>query len=254
MKPSELKTEDGYECPTCGKNLNTSLGVKQHHTKVHDESIVETVECIWCGDEFRKKPSQPGRFCSRECFGEHRSDHGIEARKRRTLISCANCREVFATRRSTADGRRYCSEECRYDDSGAEWQFCEVCGDKYRAHATLADKRRFCSQNCYGEWLSENRSGEHSQHWKGDERVTGRPDYGPGWGEQKREHIRRRDGRECQDCGMANEDHLLEYGCRLNVHHIVPARQATNPAVYNAPRNLVTLCVACHMTREQANP
>jgi transposase len=78
-----------------------------------------------------------------------------------------------------------------------------------------------------------------------------RLDYGPGWTRDKKETVRERDGRQCVDCGMSDNEHRDAYGCTLHVHHIIPARTASNPAVYNARRNLVTLCASCHEHREK---
>jgi hypothetical protein len=90
----------------------------------------------------------------------------------------------------------------------------------------------------------------HCGAWSPDPRD--KLDYGPGWTREKKEQVRDRDGRECADCGMSGDDHSEKYGCSLHVHHIVPARTASNPAVYNAPRNLVALCASCHEYREKA--
>jgi 5-methylcytosine-specific restriction endonuclease McrA len=100
--------------------------------------------------------------------------------------------------------------------------------------------RAFCDWACYTEW----ETGATNPQWCGGEFP-----YGPGWTEQKREQIRERDGRECYDCGMSEPDHIDEFGCKLHVHHIADARRSTNPAVYNAPRNLITLCHSCHKSK-----
>jgi hypothetical protein len=253
MTVDKFEVQEGYECPTCGDTVDTSVGLKQHHAKVHGESLVQTDTCDWCGETFRVRPSQKGNFCSRECFGKHRSEHGVEARKRRVLISCANCREVFATRESTADTKRYCSDECYYEDSEGREIPCEWCGSYFQVHGKRVDEARFCGQDCYGEWLSEHRSGEQSPLWKGEDRFTKRPDYGPGWNADKRQQIRDRDRHECRICGADADEHRRKYNSKLHVHHIQPARGLSNPAVYNAPRNLITLCNPCHMSVEHSD-
>jgi predicted HNH restriction endonuclease len=45
---------------------------------------------------------------------------------------------------------------------------------------------------------------------------------------------------------MAKADHLTEYGERLHVHHIIPARQFDDPEPRNAMGNLITLCREDH--------
>lgn len=80
------------------------------------------------------------------------------------------------------------------------------------------------------------------------------PIYGVGWNEEIREKVRNRDGRECVACGISETAHLDDFGRCLDVHHICGARMSTNPAVFNAPRNLVTLCMSCHVDAEPYTP
>lgn len=242
MGVEQYEVESGYECPTCDRILNTSVGLKQHHTKVHDESLVETSECDWCGKTFKVKPSQEGNFCSRECFGKDRSENGVPERKRRVMYPCEECGQLMELQKSEVGHKVYCSRECRND---GEYLNCELCGDEFYAYDTYVDNARFCSQDCYGIWLSKNKSGADSWHWKGG----GDCIYGRGWTERKREQVRKRDRRRCTACGLQEQAHLDEHDMKLHVHHMVDARQSTNPAVYNAMRNLRALCISCHLER-----
>lgn len=247
MSVDDLQVEDGYECPTCEKVLNTSLGLKQHHTKVHGQSLVETAVCVWCGDEFHKKPTQEGRFCSRECFGKHRTENGVPARKRQVELTCDHCGDVFSINQSKAEERRYCSKECYHKDSDRDTVSCEICGDDFQVYGQRVDDARFCGQECYGTYLSRTTSGKNSPHWKGGK--FEHKEYGPGWGERKRNIVRDRDNRMCTECGMEESKHLEKYNMKLHVHHKVVARNSSNPAVHNAPRNLTTLCISCHLSK-----
>jgi hypothetical protein len=250
MPVDAYESDAGYECPTCSKELNTSLGLKQHHTKVHGESLVDTDECNWCGETFHVKPSQVGNYCSRECHGKWRTENGLPAKRRQVPLQCPECGEGFTTAQSNIeDGRRFCSRECYINSRSGKNVNCEVCGDGFYAYDTYVDDARFCSQDCYGVWLSENKSGENSWHWRGDERDTERPGYGAGWSEQKRGLVRDRDRRRCTECGMHEQQHVEGHGMKLHVHHEVNARESSNPAVYNAARNLRALCIGCHMSR-----
>lgn len=80
------------------------------------------------------------------------------------------------------------------------------------------------------------------------------PIYGVSWTEELREQVRDRDGRECSCCGMAEESSFEQFGLRLDVHHICGARTLDNPAVFNAPRNLIAVCHLCHMEIKQYTP
>lgn len=248
MSVDKFKRQDGYECPTCEKLLDTSLGLKQHHTKVHGETLRPTDTCDWCGETFHPRPSQVGNFCSRECQMERRKSEGLSARKRRVTVQCPGCEQGFEVRHSEVGHKVYCSDECRRSNTNAKDLTCEWCGGGFHVTGQYANDARFCSQDCYGEWISANESGPDSVHWKGGGDI--RRMYGAGWGKHKRDVVRDRDGHECTRCGMTNDDHMAKNGQQLHVHHEVKARTSTNPAVYNAPRNLRTLCASCHQTVE----
>lgn len=80
------------------------------------------------------------------------------------------------------------------------------------------------------------------------------PIYSIGWNEEIREKVRDRDSRECVACGLSETAHEENFGRRLDVHHICGARTSSNPAVFNAPRNSVTLCISCHFDAEPYTP
>lgn len=71
--------------------------------------------------------------------------------------------------------------------------------------------------------------------------------YGPGWTKSKRESIRKREGFKCYSCSLIQEDHIEQWGSKLNVHHIVPAKEfpERDPRANNPP-NLIALCKDCH--------
>jgi hypothetical protein len=88
--------------------------------------------------------------------------------------------------------------------------------------------------------------GEMNGNWEGGYE----PYYGENWREQRRK-ARKRDDYECQACGMADADHVSEFGYGLEVHHIKPVRTFDNPEDANYLPNLVTLCTPCHQRYEQ---
>lgn len=71
--------------------------------------------------------------------------------------------------------------------------------------------------------------------------------YGPGWTKSKRELIREREDFECYSCSITQADHIEHWGSKLNVHHIVPAKEFSEmDSRANEPANLVALCKGCH--------
>ncbi len=70
-------------------------------------------------------------------------------------------------------------------------------------------------------------------------------DYGRDWPEIRRSVVRR-DNNACQLCGISGTVQTLQ------VHHIVPFRNFSNPADANREENLTTLCPDCHHRVEAA--
>ncbi|SFR97261.1 hypothetical protein SAMN05216559_1819 [Halomicrobium zhouii] len=85
-------------------------------------------------------------------------------------------------------------------------------------------------------------------------RLTDHPIYGIGWTKKRRKRVRNRNGHICVICGVTQSEHLEKNDTRLHVHHICGARESTNPAVFNADRNLLTVCADCHKTIEYHVP
>lgn len=175
----------------------------------HPQWIVKGVdfECEWCGDEFRRTPSQTnsGRFCSHGCYIEWFKETG------RVEHTCDQCGVTFTTPKG--------------DDR----------------------KGRFCGNDCYYLWRSENNvggpilTGEDHPQWKGgytQHRGTDWP--------KLREKALQADDYQCQGCGWHDDDHRDEHGVGLHVHHIRPVTSFENPADADTVGNLVPLCRDCH--------
>lgn len=82
--------------------------------------------------------------------------------------------------------------------------------------------------------------------------------YGSGWTETKKEAVRERDSRTCQNpgCGRTEAEHLEEFGQKHSVHHIMKARWFDDDEERNAMDNLITLCQTkeCHAKWEAMSP
>lgn len=237
---------DDHVCPECGKELKNQHGMRIHYTNTHEGRLATTQKCEWCGDSFEKRPNADRVFCSNKCRGEHRSENGLPARSRQVTLVCEQCGEDFDVPQCDAKAsKKYCSTECYANDSAAESLSCEWCGDEFRAHGKMVDKRRFCSQDCYGQWMANEMPTEQHARYKGEDKLS-KPHYGAGWNEEKRTAVRERDGHRCAACGLSSGEHQQQYGAKLNVHHIVPARKFDDASGRNAMTNLVALCIPCH--------
>jgi hypothetical protein len=97
----------------------------------------------------------------------------------------------------------------------------------------------------FGSWNSALEAAELSHN----QAPPGTSKYGMGWNPKKKEQVRKSAGAECEDCGERREEYRERVGFDLDVHHEVKPEKSTNPAVYNAPRNLIALCRSCHIER-----
>lgn len=185
----------------------------------HEMNVQVEVECSLCGDQTLKKPSRlemyEKHFCSQDCYIRHRRENPFLA-----------------------------GEDNPNWNGGEQEVECSVCGDSLLRIPFYIENNEnfFCSTDCRAEWQSENYIGQDHPAWNG-----GDIPYGPGWTEDKRRAVRKRDGHECAICGLSQSEHRDRYNERLHVHHIQPAREfeKDNPAK-NEMENLITLCNPCH--------
>lgn len=243
------------ECPTCGRDDFTSKrGMKQHHAKAHNESLgreTVTLSCDECGDSYEKREdlANESRFCSANCQAI-----GRETReKTRVESACEWCDKTYKHHPNRE--RRFCSRGCFHDwrvdyISGESSPLankvvrkCDECGETFKrqeSRATL-NERDYCSRECY----HTNYNGENAPNWKGG----GVSYYGPNWLSQRRAALKR-DDHECQDCGLTREQHHEKYGKDLEVHHKTPIRTFEDTSDANQLSNLITVCMNCHVERE----
>lgn len=143
---------------------------------------------------------------------------------------CDTCGESFRYAPSLREGF-YCSNACANDERKRQVSVeCVGCGETFERRASLDTE--YCSIGCWGQ----------------DIRIEG--DFYCGiWNEQRQKALER-DGHECVQCGISNEEHKVRFGRELDVHHRVPVRQF---AKWDCPsrdahalRNLVTYCRTHH--------
>lgn len=97
----------------------------------------------------------------------------------------------------------------------------------------------------------ETRTEDSFADWGGSDTEFQRD---PDWSEKRQKRIES-DNRECQDCGIPEE----EYYRSLDVHHLKAKDKFVNEEgevdweAANAQENLVTLCQFCHMHRHVGN-
>lgn len=231
------------ECPTCEKSLATRQGMRQHHAKVHGESLPNRT-CKDCNVPFYD-PKSRRKFCD-DCNPNAGANNG-NWRGGRETTDCDRCGDEFEYYPSEKPGI-YCSGCIRRGEGLAQLGpsrvgprvelECEHCGGVFDALRSRIGRgpTRFCSVGCHGRWTAKNYNGDEHHAWK-----PGRTEYASGWLYARRRALER-DEYRCQRCGVGRD--RLE--TNPHVHHIVPIKEFDDPADAHELRNLVTLCPRCH--------
>ena len=271
MTTNETDTQNVYECPSCDFTTDNKSGVAIHHKATHGESISwGEYDCVQCGTTVKRRRCEVGDivYCSTDCESKHKTKLPPEEHPRwnggGVTVECCICgkeKEVEKYRLERSEKFHCDSLECRSEflkghepwnkgDNDRVVITCDQCGTKRekQKYKVERDSHHFCSKGCHNKWMSENQHGPNHHQWTG-----GRRDYGPGWNEHTKHLIRERQRWECFDCGISQKESKEKSNRKLHVHHLVEPSSETNPAVHNAPRNLVALCVSCHIKTEQKN-
>jgi len=240
MSELDAELEESTGCPSCGREFDTSKGMKLHHSQIHGETLAGVERtCEYCGDSFRVNPAYVkrggGRYCSHKCAG-------IDATPGETLErECQNCGDTFTARKARVDNgeAKYCSVGCYHgdrDSQGLIERTCETCGDKFTIKKTQLNHRpaKYCSFKCMGEGIGPDRLGSDHPNWKGGYGQY----YGPSWPKQRKRALER-DGHKCVICG----DEQL-----VHVHHVKRFGDfgVENHEKANDLDNLICLCPSHH--------
>lgn len=239
------------ECPTCGKQLDTERGMRQHHTKVHGDPLPNRT-CKGCGTEFYD-PKARRKYCE-ECNPNAGSNNG-NWRDAKETAQCRICGGEFEYYPSDKKGV-YCPECVGSADGLLPENFsetierisvtCPSCGSEIDVLPSVMETRRrgvFCDRACYGQWLSDNIVGERHHQWEG-----GDISYGKRWWRIRRQALDR-DEHTCQNCGKEASD----LGQEPDVHHIKPVRAFNVAQDAHDLGNVITLCRSCHRNVEVGN-
>jgi 5-methylcytosine-specific restriction endonuclease McrA len=227
--------------------------------------------CTECGKDIHIPPSQieeidgyeqKNYFCNKECESCFKSrewigeDHPTwDGGKEKT--NCEECEKEYKVKKSNLEKSRFCSIKCfnSYQTDDKKEYYCVNCGNLIlmKEYNRAQSEEVTCSDDCFKEYLSELRKGKKNPQWNGGRFYY----YGPNWREKRTEALKR-DSKECQECGMSQDEHYQNYNQDLHIHHKVPRREIideNNPTVgqfevANSLDNLVTLCKSCHRKLE----
>ena len=232
------------DCPTCGKSLSTDRGMRQHHTKVHDDPLPNR-ECKGCGTEFYD-PKARKSYCD-DC-NPNAGQHNGNWKDAKETTDCERCGEEFDYYPSDKDGV-YCSDCVEDADEflGTHYadvhdiepvsRTCEFCEEDFQILPCFLrlGGGRFCSDGCQNKWMSEQ--------WGDGEAV-----YNGKWRPVRRAALDR-DDHTCQHCGKDKS----EIGQEPDVHHITPVREFDDPQDAHTLSNVISLCPSCHGLAEHGS-
>jgi hypothetical protein len=160
---------------------------------------------------------------------------------------CLVCSKEFTTYPNwiKRGGGKFCSWKCSAITKERDYlkKICKICSKEFLVKPSTIkyNKAIYCSHACMhkGHRGQEKPSirGEKHCNWRGG--LSG--EYYPlKFNDELKETIRKRDGYNCQLCGLQDEEHILVYGYSLNVHHIDYIKTNCEE------NNLVSLCHQCH--------
>lgn len=134
-----------HRCPVdgCFRRFDSERAVATHVGKIHPEERFR--ECPQCGDDFYPTPLDQV-YCSKECY-----HHDGKER-----LVCEHCQKVFTAKASHADGKRFCSWDCRQAVLGSiEERRCPTCGSTFETNTS--NDHTFCSKDCAYEGRENSR-------------------------------------------------------------------------------------------------
>ncbi|AFZ72118.1 hypothetical protein SAMN05443661_13829 [Natronobacterium gregoryi] len=229
------------ECPTCGHELETERGMRQHHTKVHDEPLPNRT-CKGCGREFYD-PKSRRSYC--DSCNPNAGEHNGNWKGAKETTDCKLCGSTFSYYPSDKDGV-YCpscveaadeflgTPYYEYHDIERVKRVCEQCGRISTVLKSKAERDpvRFCSQNCLRLWLTDL--------WDSNgNRYNGR------WRTVRRKSLER-DNHTCQECGISRD----EIGHEPDV---ITSNRYVNSTILSLPTRSITSSVSVEAATDTRN-
>lgn len=200
--------------------------------------------CNHCGKIIPSKKYQNSKYCSRECYFNHKDPE----RSRSLEGTCIQCGKPFSVDpryRYQIKNKKFCSHECSevYHSGERHHKYveliklqCKVCGKEYEVIPYLSDKIKTCrNPDCYKKWMSISFTGEKSNMWKGG--ISFEP-YCPKFNKTFKERVRAFFDYKCVECGIEQDKY------KHSVHHVHYNKESCCDP--NIPKMFVPLCRSCH--------
>jgi len=145
------------KCIYCGKEFRSYtswIGKRKYCSKdcrnAHFQDMYhEKRICEECGEEFLSYKSEPTKFCSHGCYSENKIFVGEQ--------ECLFCGVMF---KPSYQGRKYCSMDCYFVDTGKRWSIekvCSNCGKQIfvKSHRIGRGDNYYCSLECKVEYRAQ---------------------------------------------------------------------------------------------------
>ena len=259
----KIQSRVNLDCIKCGQSFEVKPyreDTAKYCSQACRNTKVDRV-CEYCDSTYSIPESRNSisRFCSNECnskwMSENLTGEDNPNGKPKAVLECRECGDEYKVKQSEKERSKYCSNHCKWVNIGSRVETgkatvdCIECESEFEVRDGRKASAKFCSYGCMGEWRSDNFVGDGNPAWKGGSVL-----YGRGWNVKKRRQVRIRDQARCQYCGLSEAEHFDKYGRKLEVHHIIPARQFEDAEKRNSMENLETLCMTCHRELEKFAP
>jgi G:T-mismatch repair DNA endonuclease (very short patch repair protein) len=136
------------------------------------------ISCGYCGKEQHIRPCyvKDKNFCNKSCYSKYLRQENY------TKTKCIICGKEFEAPNYYLKRGQYktCSVECGNKirlkgDKNPAWKggkidkTCDMCGKLFKVKRERTRRGgnfgHYCSKKCYGQWVSQARSGENSEHY-----------------------------------------------------------------------------------------
>lgn len=128
--------------------------------------------CRNCGKTFTDEhhTGRNCKYCSRECYLEHISQHVVEKTKAvrpKVKVKCCICGKEEYVFQCRAKSYKTCSKECRDKhlhniNNQLKPKVCPVCGQTFMVKPSQWDRRLCCSIDCLSKWKAEKEKGDEN--------------------------------------------------------------------------------------------
>ncbi len=130
--------------------------------------------CKVCGKEFKSKPSEDRKYCSRECYNKDRLFGNVKSGKSisRVEVTCAICGKKELVYPSRSNRYLCCSVECLSEYNRLRYSkkikcVCEVCGKEFylKPYYYNRAKHHCCSKKCSSILKKKSFVGENNHQF-----------------------------------------------------------------------------------------